>query len=255
MPAVRSVPVALTVDPAIDRAASPAAAAATLAVEAERLAALAALAARASAAPPGRSTSPPAGLAVRPGRRTDVPAVARIVRHWARAGENLPRSEAELVAAADAGELAVATRAGLVVACAILAPYDPLLAEIRSVGTDPARRGGGAGSAVVRHLAVTAALRGIRTVFVLTRAPGFFDRLGFVRTTIDTLPDKIRRDCLRCPRIDRCDEIAMVRPLGPAIPAAPAIPAIPASPVASAAAIPGPAPLDAPTTPLAELPA
>ena len=164
-------------------------------------------------APPPPTARVRSGTAVRPGTRADVPAVRRVVAHWARAGENLPRTDAELLAAADAGLLAVAVREGTVVACAILAPYDGVLAEIRSVGVDPRRQGGGAGSAVVRHLVAAAALRGLRTVFVLTRAPSFFDRLGFARTTIDTLPDKIRRDCIRCPRIDRCDEIAMVRPL------------------------------------------
>ncbi len=188
--------VPLTIDPAID--ASPAVLAPELA-EAEPL-------------PPLASVR--GGVGVRRATRADVPAVARIVAHWARMGENLPRTEAELVAAADEGLMAVALRERLVVACAILAPYDGVLAEIRSVGVDPRLQGGGAGSAVVRHMVADAALRNLRTVFVLTRAPGFFDRLGFVRTTIDTLPDKIRRDCIRCPRIDRCDEIAMVRPLG-----------------------------------------
>jgi N-acetylglutamate synthase-like GNAT family acetyltransferase len=188
--------VPLTIDPAID---------ATPAVLAPELA---------GAEAPFPVASVRGGVGVRRGTAADVPAVARIVAHWARVGENLPRTEAELVAAADDGLMAVALRERLVVACAILAPYDGVLAEIRSVGVDPRLQGGGAGSAVVRHLVADAALRNLRTVFVLTRAPGFFDRLGFVRTTIDTLPDKIRRDCIRCPRIDRCDEIAMVRPLG-----------------------------------------
>lgn len=187
--------VPLTIDPAID--ASPAVLAPELA-EAE--------------APPSLA-SVRGGVGVRRGTRDDVRAVARIVAHWARVGENLPRTEAELIEAADQGLLAVALRERLVVACAILAPYDGVLAEIRSVGVDPRLQGGGAGSAVVRHMVADAAMRNLRTVFVLTRAPGFFHRLGFVRTTIDTLPDKIRRDCIRCPRIDRCDEIAMVRPL------------------------------------------
>lgn len=200
------VPVDLTIDSVIEAAYAAALTVAEAVADAEALATMADPA-------PVPTAGIRAGISVRAGRRADVPAVHRLVRHWARAGENLPRSEAEIREAADHGELAVAVRGGAVAACAILAPYDPVLAEIRSVGADPDLPRSGAGSAVVRHLVAVAALRGIRTVFVLTRAPSFFDRLGFVPTTIDTLPDKIRRDCVGCPRIDRCDEIAMVRPL------------------------------------------
>ena len=46
---------------------------------------------------------------------------------------------------------------------------------------------------------------------LFTRIPDFFARLGFETTNHENLPDKILKDCIRCPRLHACDEVAMVR--------------------------------------------
>ena len=46
---------------------------------------------------------------------------------------------------------------------------------------------------------------------MLTRAPLFFERLGFRQVSVNGLPEKILKDCARCPKKHCCDEIAMVR--------------------------------------------
>ena len=48
----------------------------------------------------------------------------------------------------------------------------------------------------------------IKKVFVLTRNPQFFSKVGFSLTTIDALPEKIRKDCEHCPKRAHCDEVA-----------------------------------------------
>jgi argininosuccinate lyase / amino-acid N-acetyltransferase len=48
-------------------------------------------------------------------------------------------------------------------------------------------------------------------VFVLTRAPRFFERLQFKTVSVNGLPEKILKDCARCPKKHCCDEIAMIR--------------------------------------------
>ena len=48
----------------------------------------------------------------------------------------------------------------------------------------------------------------IDKVFVLTRNPKFFERVGFSLTKIDALPEKILKDCENCPKRARCDELA-----------------------------------------------
>lgn len=143
-------------------------------------------------------------------RPRDVPGIARLVEVWHAAGENLPRSAEEIAHAIE--EFVVATTAAGIAGCGALVRYRRDLAEIRSVGVDPGVHGGGVGSRLVRRLIVKAAEEGIETVFVLTRAPGFFARFGFVPVGMDALPEKVFRDCRRCHRRSSCDEVAMVRP-------------------------------------------
>ncbi|HMP42359.1 MAG TPA: hypothetical protein PKA05_18420, partial [Roseiflexaceae bacterium] len=56
--------------------------------------------------------------------------------------------------------------------------------------------------------------RGFPTIFALTRAVGFFTKLGFVVTGNERFPEKVWRDCVLCPLRDRCDETAVVLELG-----------------------------------------
>ena len=51
----------------------------------------------------------------------------------------------------------------------------------------------------------------VERVFVLTRAPRFFERLDFRPVSVNALPEKILKDCARCPKKENCDEIAMIR--------------------------------------------
>ncbi len=139
----------------------------------------------------------------------DLAGIKRLVDLWADAGENLPRSEEEILTSIR--DFAVSTVDGRVVGCGALWLYTPSLAEIRSVGVDPDLHGGGIGSGIVEHLAAIAGKLRVERVFVLTRAPLFFERLGFRQVSVNGLPEKILKDCARCPKKHCCDEIAMVR--------------------------------------------
>ena len=145
---------------------------------------------------------------IRQATMDDYEAVCALVEYWAAQGENLPRNrEAILEAIADFG---VAIADGKVVGCGSLSIYTPKLAEIRSLGVDPSYHGGGAGAKLVKYFLEKAAELHIPKVFVLTRVPGFFGKLGFESVSIDTLPEKVKKDCKQCPKQFCCDEIAMV---------------------------------------------
>lgn len=152
-------------------------------------------------------------IEVRKATVADLSEIKRLVDLWADAGENLPRSEEEILQSI--GEFAVATENGAVVGCGALWLYTPTLAEIRSVGVDPTCHGGGVGSRLVEHLASIAEDLRIERVFVLTRVPRFFERLKFRTVSVNGLPEKILKDCARCPKKHDCDEIAMVRTTWP----------------------------------------
>ena len=150
----------------------------------------------------------PETIHVRTATVEDLPGIKRLVDLWADAGENLPRTDEEILHSIS--DFAVALHEGRVVGCGALWLYAPDLAEIRSVGVDPDLHGGGVGSRVVEHLATIAHDLRVERVFVLTRAPLFFERLGFTQVSVNGLPEKILKDCA-CPKKDCCDEIAMAR--------------------------------------------
>jgi len=138
--------------------------------------------------------------------------IVRLVDYWAQQGENLPRSRDEILA--QLSDFGVALHKGQVVGCGSLFIYGPTLAEIRSLGVDPGKHGLGVGSLLVQHFLDSAKRLGISRVFVLTRAPHFFERSGFRTVAIDVLPEKVFKDCLKCEKRSKCDEIAMIRELG-----------------------------------------
>ncbi|WP_087020243.1 argininosuccinate lyase [Thaumasiovibrio subtropicus] len=144
---------------------------------------------------------------VRGARLTDLDAIEGMVAYWSNLGENLPRKRNELVR--DIGSFAVTEHQGTVTGCASLYVYDSGLAEVRSLGIEAGWQGQGQGSAVVAHLLDKAKQMAIKKVFVLTRVPEFFMKQNFVPTSKTLLPEKVMKDCERCPRQHACDEVAL----------------------------------------------
>lgn len=137
-----------------------------------------------------------------------VDGIVRLVDYWAKQGENLPRTRDEIHAAIT--DFGVALHKGEVVGCGSLFVYGPTLAEIRSLGVDPDKHGMGIGSQLVSYFLESARRLHIPRVFVLTRAPEFFQNNGFRVVAIDVLPEKVFKDCLKCNKRSMCDEIAMI---------------------------------------------
>ncbi len=149
-----------------------------------------------------------ATVELRQARVDDLDAICALVDHWAVKGENLPRSREDIVKAIL--DFGVAVVDGKIVACAALWIYTPQLAEIRSLGVDEAYQGRGVGQALVRHFLDLARNLHIAKVIVLTRAPKFFEKVGFKTVSINSLPEKVLKDCANCPKNTCCDETAMV---------------------------------------------
>ena len=155
-----------------------------------------------------RLSTPLGGVTLRHARMDDLDGICGLVDHWATEGENLPRTREEILECLS--EFAVAVQGDKVVGCGSLLIYTPQLAEIRSLGIDPSRHGHGIGEKLVQYFRDWAAKLKIPKVFVLTRAPGFFGKCGFEQVSVNSLPEKILKDCAKCPRNTCCDEIAMV---------------------------------------------
>ncbi len=150
---------------------------------------------------------------VRQARLSDIDSLDNMVRYWAQQGENLPRPREDLIR--NIQSFAVCVKNGQVMGCACLYVYDTGLAEIRSLGVNPLVQRQGQGRAIVEYLLYKAESYEIKKVFVLTRNPQFFAKVGFTKTTIEALPEKIRKDCDNCPKRERCDEVAYEYNFGP----------------------------------------
>ncbi len=147
-------------------------------------------------------------LEIVPATVNHIDGICRLVDYWAQQGENLPRSRDEILASLN--DFGVAVHQGEVVGCGSLFIYSNSLAEIRSLGVDPKRHGMGVGSQMVAYFLEAANRLHIPRIFVLTRAPDFFQRNGFRVVAIDVLPEKVFKDCLKCTKRSKCDEIAMI---------------------------------------------
>lgn len=83
------------------------------------------------------------------------------------------------------------------------------LAEVRSMAVHADYSRKGIGSAIVRKLLQEGRDVGVTKFFTLTYRPDFFRSLGFTVTTKESLPHKIWKECIECPKFPNCDEIAM----------------------------------------------
>lgn len=145
---------------------------------------------------------------VRSAEEADIAAIVAIVAENARQGHLLPRTAENI--RASLGSWLVGEVEGTVVGIGSLLVMSPVLAEVRSLAVLPQYRAFGVGAAIVNGIVAAADRQGFPTVFALTRAVGFFTKLGFTITDKERFPEKVWRDCAICPLQHACDETAVV---------------------------------------------
>ncbi len=146
-------------------------------------------------------------LTVRKAELRDVPALFRMISHYAAERVMLPRPRVELYE--NIWEFTVAEEDGELLGCGALKFYSAELAEIRSLCVAPGIRNRGLGRALSEEILSEAERYGLKTVFALTVVPGFFEKLGFREVPRERFPTKVWRDCLECPKYFQCDERVM----------------------------------------------
>lgn len=154
----------------------------------------------------------PEEVTIRAARRADAEAVVQLVNGYAAEGIMLPRTLDSVAHAIDDFVVAV-DRRGKLLGCGALKEYSPSLAEVSSLAIERAAHGTGLGKRIVRQLEQLAGKRGIHELFALTLTPAFFESAGYALSERAAYPEKIRRDCMRCPRRIRCDEVCVSRSL------------------------------------------
>ena len=142
----------------------------------------------------------------------DAKAIHDLVNTFARKGEMLPRTMAEVYENLR-DFYVVRDETDAAVACGGLHILWEDLAEIKSLAVREDLQGKGIGQRIVDACLEEARSIGISTAFALTYRPGFFEKLGFTQADVMTLPRKVWGECYRCPKFPGCNEIAMVKSL------------------------------------------
>ncbi|HVR89102.1 MAG TPA: GNAT family N-acetyltransferase [Candidatus Limnocylindria bacterium] len=153
---------------------------------------------------------------VRAALGSDVDAIQTLIDVYAHEDRMLSRTREFL--AANLEDFQVAVDDDTFAGCCALAPLTPELAEIRSLAVAPDAGGRGVGRALVAACVARARSIGLRRVFALTLVPDFFERCGFVLTSLGRLPEKSAAECPVCPKRLACDENAMLMHLDGTIP-------------------------------------
>jgi amino-acid N-acetyltransferase len=143
----------------------------------------------------------------------DAPGIQRLIQHYAERKFMLPRTIAQV--SEGLRDFHICEQGGEIVGCGALHLWSDL-AEIRSLAVAESSWRRGIGSAIVNACLDEARLLGVRTLFVLTYQPDFFERLNFRRVGKDRFPHKIWVDCANCPQFPNCSEVALILELEPA---------------------------------------
>lgn len=150
---------------------------------------------------------------IRKARISDVRDIHRLIAHFAKTGQVIPRPLSELYEHVREFFVFVPSDKDLLAgACALHICWEDL-AEIRSLVVSEEYQGQGIGVELVKACLEEAQILGLPKVFVLTNSPRFFERLGFESIEKSALPHKVWADCVKCPKFPECDEVALIKHL------------------------------------------
>ena len=150
-------------------------------------------------------------LAIRPATVADAAAIFALIQAYREEGRLLPRTLADL--RKHANRFLVGDVNGRLVACAELAPLSANVAEIRSLVVDRDFRSNGLAAKLVAGLSACAQAIGFDRLTAFTHDTRFFLKMGFLPVKHAAVPEKIAKDCVRCPLFNHCDQYAMALPL------------------------------------------
>ena len=146
---------------------------------------------------------------IRKARMSDVKGIQQLIAEYARKGDMLPRSLADIYENLRDYFVFLGNDGELVGSAAIHIMWEDL-AEVRSLAVREGEMRRGIGTQLVESCISEAIVLGIARVFALTYKPEFFEKLGFHVVDKSELPQKIWTDCLKCSKFPDCDEVALV---------------------------------------------
>jgi amino-acid N-acetyltransferase len=136
-------------------------------------------------------------LTVRRARTGDVPAIRRLIDHYAAERILLDKPTVTLFEDIQEFWVAEADTDGSLAGCGALHVMWRDLAEVRTIAVSPEFRGRGVGHAILEKLLATAGWLGIRRVFCLTFETRFFAGHGFTELVDEAVDPSVEAELLR----------------------------------------------------------
>ena len=163
-----------------------------------------------AASDPSRHAGAPT-VFVRAARREDVQRIFEIIDQCAASGSVLPRTTDNIALTIES--FFVGEVNGQVLGCCALVTCGPSMAEIRSVATAEAGRGFGIARAVVDYAIIMGKALEFERLFLLTKIPRFFEKLGFALVDPAALPDSFIADLVHAQKRSLFNKSVMIRNL------------------------------------------
>ena len=148
-------------------------------------------------------------ITIRPATLADAPAIHEFLVPFGERRQILVRSLEDIRLYIGNFLLAIAAD-GRITGTVALRDFGIALQEIRTLTVLPELHGQRIGTRLVQAAIDLARNRGALRVFTLTTRTSLFQRLNFKVVSIDIFPQKVRFDCLACPKREHCDETALV---------------------------------------------
>ncbi len=155
-------------------------------------------------------------IEVRTAKATDVPAIHKLIEHWALKDRMLLRPIDDLFG--NLRDFFVAEDISIevpeIVGTGALHILWGDIAEIRGLAVAPRLTARGIGRQLVQACENEARLLGVPTVFAWTYAVAFFERCGFTKIDKSSeLHPRVWSECLRCTFYNNCNENGMIKQL------------------------------------------
>lgn len=147
-------------------------------------------------------------MIMRKAKISDVESIHTLITYYAEQDLMLARSRNMLYE--NLREFTVAEDQGQIVAAGSLHITWQDLAEIRAMAVTPDYKKKGIGRRLVSKFIEEAWELEIPRIFALTYQDGFFAKCGFSIIDKDSLPQKVWKECVNCPKFPNCEEIAMI---------------------------------------------
>ena len=123
----------------------------------------------------------------------------------------LPRALSEVLALIP--QFRVIETQNRVVGCVAIEVFSAELGEVRSLAVDPVYKDQQLGKLLLEEIENYARELGLSKMMALTYVEGFFHKFGYETVEMTSLPEKVWRVCVKCPKFHNCDETPVVKQL------------------------------------------